>query len=164
MWAFPAGNAWKLLTPFASVSTGHTCLPGDREMAALFWGPAGYPVTTQAFYHLELRDNTGRYQTVLAWVVREDSSEELSKSLSEVEEGAVQASRGRASCADRRSSDVPESGASLGCWTETKKSTPAGREQEEGNLVKNNSSKFGKTTRPDNVEEGRFYSKQKTIL
>ncbi|CAN0259164.1 unnamed protein product [Rangifer tarandus platyrhynchus] len=38
--AFPEGNAWKLLTPFASVSTGHTDLPGDREMAALFWGPA----------------------------------------------------------------------------------------------------------------------------
>ena len=39
----------------------------------------------------------------------------------------------------------------------------AGREQEEGNLVKI-SSKFGKTTRPDKFEEGRFYSKQKTIL
>ena len=100
--ASPAGNARKLLTPFASVSTGHTCLPGDWEMAALSWGPAGYPVKTQALYHLKLRDNTGRYQTVLAWVVREDASEELSKSLSEVKEGAVQGSRGRASCAKPR--------------------------------------------------------------
>lgn len=66
------------------------------------WGPAGYPVKTQAPYHLELRDDTGRYQTVLAWVVREDASEELSKSLSEVKEGAVQGSRGRASCAKPR--------------------------------------------------------------
>lgn len=49
-------------------------------------------------------------------MVREDSSEELSKNLSEVKEGAMQGSGGRAFYGrDNSGSDVLESGASLGC-------------------------------------------------
>lgn len=77
----------------------------------------------------------GGIKQSLPWVIRE-YSEELSKNLSEME-GAKQASaEGAFHGKDKRSSNIPESGARLGCWMETKKSTVARMEQEGGNLVK----------------------------
>ena len=78
----------------------------------------------------------GGIKQSLPWVIREDSSEELSRNLSEME-GAKQASAEGASYGkDESSSNIPESGVRLGCWLETKKSTVARMEQEGGNLVK----------------------------
>lgn len=57
--------AHTLCLPIHSPARSHMATPtcqGDWETEAVFWGP----VKTQALYHLELRDDTGRYQTVLA--------------------------------------------------------------------------------------------------
>ena len=57
--------AHTLCLPIHWPARSHMATPtcqGDWETEAVFWGP----VKTQALYHLELRDDTGRYQTVLA--------------------------------------------------------------------------------------------------
>lgn len=78
----------------------------------------------------------GGIKQSLPWVIREDSSEELSKNLSEME-GAKQASaEGAFHGKDKSSSNIPESGARLGCWMETKRATVASMEHEGGDLQK----------------------------
>jgi len=62
----------------------------------------------------------GGIKQSLPWVIREYSSEELSKNLSEME-GAKQASaEGAFHGKDKRSSNIPESGAAFTSWDGSK--------------------------------------------